>query len=389
MCRCVRTCHGYSINLPFLFISADNPFFNIFSFLFSPSNPSRLVPDADHFRMSPRKLDMVAPATPKSGMTARNVKSGWVKTRLQNMVSKTVKNDRLMKNAFSVTTQVLPVSLYSSGCQKYAFHVQGKSFWRCTVRINKDTRTCYSRDSTQGEDDAKLKAVSAAIRLYPWPAHISEWHAKTPIDDSTVTSSASKLTIFNAKDAANIQVSFGEEGKEPKRVYKRYQELAVEEDMEHEFKAASDAASQNNSWRGFKREGDAEKNVIAFLNSSKGGTLYLGVDDAGKVQGVRGFDRASINNFRQRLTTMRQSIIPFVDPDLVECEFIPVTNAAEHTCVVEIVVRPGLSAMQFNPYEDSKGKAWMKEAASVSLMNTEMRTKLALKHYPKAAQSES
>lgn len=400
----------------------------------------RLVPEADYFRMSPRKLDMAAPATPKSGTPqfrkcnfandsvsgATRVKPGMVVSRLQNMVSKTFKvSKEEMKAIFSVTTRLVP----ASGDEEFAL-------WRCTVIINGGTS--YTRASPLLEDDAKLWAALAAIRLYPWPPKVSEWHANTPIDNSNSTPSASESAkaqqkirkrrkkgtggaaaakpapvdvghsgghaqhygggggrskaasnamdaeepsvSFTADDAKTFQVSFGKEAEEPKRFYTRGQVLDVEEDMEHEFKEASDASAIRNAWHGFKIGGDAEKNVIAFLNSSKGGVLYLGVNDAGKVNGVRGFDRHGADQFRQRLTHMRKSMVPWVDPDFVKCEFVAVKDAAKDTCVVEIVVRPGLSAAQCSAYENRQGNSWVKEAASLTKMNSDMRTRLLRKY---------
>lgn len=65
----------------------------------------------------------------------------------------------------------------------------------------------------------------------------------------------------------------------------------------------------------------------AFLNTSSGGTLYLGVSDAGKVIGVR-LSRHQRDRFRQGIfSTICRGISPPVLPDKLQVSFIAVVGA--------------------------------------------------------------
>ena len=357
--------------------------------------------------------------------------------------------------------------------------VEGRAGWRCTVLIKEPgtagTGQNYTQDSRLSGDHAKLEAAHLAIRKYPWPSTIAEWHANTSADlqhgqsavqkirkrrkrgtggggQRSSTASAAKRVgsggggtahtarpAFSAADAASIHTTFGV----GLRHYTVGQELAIEEDLQHEFKTASTASRRD--WVGWQQEktvkgeqlpeGIAIKNVIAFLNSSAGGTLYLGVLDNGSVQGVDGFNRESKDYFRLKLTQLTRTLIrPTVSVDLVQATFIPVVNkvsasvpatvlpavcaqrpAGAHTAsvfeqeaqrtharnarryqsaletprppscmltcaqyhdvtaqqpsttfVVEIKVKPGMSKLQYTPFESILSKrAYVKEVRSV------------------------
>ena len=107
--------------------------------------------------------------------------------------------------------------------------------------------------------------------------------------------------------------------------YRHGQDIGFEEDGSHEFKAFQ-MADPNGAGR-FKAEGEICINIVGFLNTSSGGTLYLGVDDAGKVIGVR-LNRHERDRFRQGIfSTICRGIFPPVLPDKLRVTFIAVVDA--------------------------------------------------------------
>ena len=164
----------------------------------------------------------------------------------------------------------------------------------------------------------------------------------------------------------------------------------MEEDLEHEFKAAHSLAFDG-PMRLHGETGEITKNVIAFLNSETGGTLYLGITDAGKIQGCPRFDRGNKDKFRTLLSQMRKSIQPAVPTELVTSNFVPIRTASgckmadgscylKDTFVVEVVVKPGLSKAQPTPFESRVCQAFAKEAGGVSLMSGATRQFLIKKY---------
>eukprot|EP00037_Helgoeca_nana_P014144 m.131213 g.131213 ORF g.131213 m.131213 type:complete len:457 (+) comp22415_c0_seq1:336-1706(+) len=103
------------------------------------------------------------------------------------------------------------------------------------------------------------------------------------------------------------------------RTYRLDEEVTFEEDAQHEFKRCSDAVARRN----FVSGGNITKNVVGFLNSTDGGTIYLGVDDDGIVKGVV-MGRAKRDKFRLAMNQMLRSITPAVLPSLLSISFVPV-----------------------------------------------------------------
>eukprot|EP00041_Stephanoeca_diplocostata_P006370 m.82382 g.82382 ORF g.82382 m.82382 type:complete len:106 (-) comp16326_c0_seq2:665-982(-) len=85
-----------------------------------------------------------------------------------------------------------------------------------------------------------------------------------------------------------------------------------DEDEMHEFKIGSNPLAP----RRFRPDGDITKNIIAFLNSSVGGSLYLGINDDGVCRGCF-MNRGDRDRFRQRINSILRSINPAVLPSKV------------------------------------------------------------------------
>lgn len=138
--------------------------------------------------------------------------------------------------------------------------------------------------------------------------------------------------------------------------------------------------------------------IIAFLNSVLGGSLYLGINDDGVVTGCF-LNRADRDRFRQRINGILRSINPAVLPTKCTVNFVPVANhPQQHEAappaksqgqevtphigdasskslpplpreavvrkapfVIEVAVQPGLTATQPIPYESPLHIAYLKQ----------------------------
>jgi hypothetical protein len=109
--------------------------------------------------------------------------------------------------------------------------------------------------------------------------------------------------------------------------------------------------------------------VVAFLNSASGGTLYIGIHDSGRVLGVDA-SRHARDLFRQGVNGMVQRICPSPLPGMVHVTFVSVNGATSaDTAVVEVRVAPGLSKHQPIPYESfGKHAAYVKLAGGTFVM---------------------
>lgn len=107
----------------------------------------------------------------------------------------------------------------------------------------------------------------------------------------------------------------------PPRTYTRDDVVPFEEDERHEFKRCSEVFSKHVWAPG----GDVIKNVVGFLNSPTGGTLYLGIDDNGAVVGTS-LSRSERDKFRLAVNRMLRFVTPSVLPSLVSITFVPVVG---------------------------------------------------------------
>lgn len=121
------------------------------------------------------------------------------------------------------------------------------------------------------------------------------------------------------KTATTAQVKDQQAEAQPR--YTFGQDVPFEEDATHELKRCSDITAARN----FIRDGCVIKTVVGFLNSPRGGTLYLGIDDEGTVWGSR-LTRAKRDKFRLAMATMLKTITPSVLPSLVTVEFVQVAG---------------------------------------------------------------
>lgn len=110
--------------------------------------------------------------------------------------------------------------------------------------------------------------------------------------------------------------------------------IELEEDREHEFKSLKNAKDPIRTITEYY----VEKYINAFLNTN-GGTIYFGIDDDGRVQGLR-LDRAQRDRLRTIISKQINKFQPAVEPDLYKIEFIEVHDK-ESTYVVEIRVSKG------------------------------------------------
>ena len=120
--------------------------------------------------------------------------------------------------------------------------------------------------------------------------------------------------------------------------YLRHSVLPVEEDMTHEFKAhrqlsKSDLSSlkythgHNGTYTTKVRPARASlsKSICGMLNTGLGGTIYLGVTDAGRVAGLM-CSLFQKDHFRLALSDLLERYRPKVDPEMVKVNFVPVLD---------------------------------------------------------------
>jgi len=123
--------------------------------------------------------------------------------------------------------------------------------------------------------------------------------------------------------------------------YVRNQILALEEDIIHEFKAHRHLSDQDLSGKStvFARDDDEDcpekvkylrrslsPNICGFLNSGRGGRMYLGVTDAGEVLGFM-MSQYQKDHFDIALADLLSRYTPPVPKDLVRIAFVPVKEA--------------------------------------------------------------
>jgi hypothetical protein len=116
------------------------------------------------------------------------------------------------------------------------------------------------------------------------------------------------------------------------RVYTHGEIVPFEEDETHEFKRCSEVFAKHVWAPG----GDIIKNVVGFLNSRDGGTLYLGLEDDGAVIGTA-LSRSDRDKFRLAVNRMLRFITPSVLPGLVSISFIPVVGQPVATQTTDAV----------------------------------------------------
>ncbi|KAH3761552.1 transcriptional regulator, SARP family protein [Pelomyxa schiedti] len=158
-----------------------------------------------------------------------------------------------------------------------------------------------------------------------------------------------------------------------KRLYYREEIVEVEEDKEHEFKAANNTEDPTTYIKSI-----AVKYLNAFLNAN-GGTIYFGVNDDGKAVGVI-LDRAARDNIRLSIDSAVSHFSPEVDPDMYSIAFIPVVERpsqdpssvpekslapATDTYIVEMTIHRGRASV----YTDGVGKnakAYVRREGSIT-----------------------
>ncbi|XP_037076878.1 uncharacterized protein LOC119098055 [Pollicipes pollicipes] len=120
-----------------------------------------------------------------------------------------------------------------------------------------------------------------------------------------------------------------------RRVYTRGSVLPFEEDETREFKGHRNIAAEDiPPWvhQGLSREASTRKpvsrNLNAFLNTGRGGTVYCGVDDNGRVLGMH-LTRYQKDHVRLSVRDTLRRYQPAVPDDRHRITFVPVVSAAD------------------------------------------------------------
>ncbi|XP_025084686.1 uncharacterized protein LOC112558434 isoform X2 [Pomacea canaliculata] len=114
-----------------------------------------------------------------------------------------------------------------------------------------------------------------------------------------------------------------------KKYYIRGRTLSFEEDGAHEFKGHRNLCVEEIPYfsRGTDKVHSSRKaisrNLNAFLNSGKGGTVYLGVSDDGSVHGLK-MSHFQKEHFLESLDDLMMRYEPTVAPHRYNVKFIPV-----------------------------------------------------------------
>ncbi|XP_076082619.1 uncharacterized protein LOC143053718 [Mytilus galloprovincialis] len=125
---------------------------------------------------------------------------------------------------------------------------------------------------------------------------------------------------------------------------------------------------------------DVSKYMCGFLNSS-GGTLYIGVDDYGKVIGTQ-CDHATRDRIRIDIDTAIKTIKPNVFPQNYHVDFIPVyhkSNALKDCKVIEITVE---AVNNISQVYETDGKVYVYRYGSIQDTLNSSKIKKCITTYP-------
>lgn len=126
----------------------------------------------------------------------------------------------------------------------------------------------------------------------------------------------------------------------------------------------------------YKRElnDKLERSVVAFLNTSEGGLIYIGIDDDGKAVGVSDIDLIQ----RQIVDRIKNNISPSILG-----LFDVVVEKIEGTPVIKIVVSSGMEKPYYirNQGRSERG-CFIRVGSSVQPMTTQMIDDLYARHRP-------
>lgn len=157
-----------------------------------------------------------------------------------------------------------------------------------------------------------------------------------------------------------------------RKTYTHNEIVPFEEDQEHEFKGFEEAQKRLPEKELIKEIFDySVENISAFLNTNSG-MLYLGIEDDGRITGVR-LNRSQRDDVKKRISqAVDRNFYPSVEPDLYHIEFIPVLGAISDTFVIEIRVLKGPEPVY---WINSKGKAYLRRKAGNFPMSPDMITR--------------
>nr|KAG5688372.1 hypothetical protein BaRGS_010515 [Batillaria attramentaria] len=140
----------------------------------------------------------------------------------------------------------------------------------------------------------------------------------------------------------------------------RLGEVVGRESRHSEFKAGGMTQKE----RGWLQE-TVGKYVCGFLNSAEGGTLFVGVNDAGRVIGFP-CSQALEDDYRLLIDEALKSIEPSIFPDRYRVRFVPVMeesgHLSDHLQVLEVQVHPTHSLKHLY---DFRGHAYIRRDGSL------------------------
>lgn len=109
--------------------------------------------------------------------------------------------------------------------------------------------------------------------------------------------------------------------------YRKGDLMPYEEDLKHEFKRHTSMAVEDlPPWTqeyGSRTKRSISRSINAFLNSELGGTVYLGVSDAGVINGLK-LSLFQKDHLRVNLDNLMRRYKPPVSPERYQIHFVPV-----------------------------------------------------------------